>query len=222
MNVLANTNEGIPLDLGLIHNISWDLSYVVQDYEKGRCFGSPGENYSKDLINDWMQNIGLYTTNEPVLNETSIIFLSSFRIFQFNDDLQNSQSELIIYNQTSGMRESLKDFFITPRWNHTMFGLLGVVFERNQLTTTFNETNLTIIPRPGSVSYTINETTARTITSGNQLALDTIFNGHIRASDLTHGTGTYRVYAAFRDSEENILRTDDDVELEAWWQFSKT
>ncbi|HIG99718.1 MAG TPA: hypothetical protein HA258_03955 [Thermoplasmata archaeon] len=169
-----------------------------------------------------MQNIGLYTTNEPVLNETSIIFLSSFRIFQFNDDLQNSQSELIIYNQTSGMRESLKDFFITPRWNHTMFGLLGVVFERNQLTTTFNETNLTIIPRPGSVSYTINETTARTITSGNQLALDTIFNGHIRASDLTHGTGTYRVYAAFRDSEENILRTDDDVELEAWWQFSKT
>ncbi len=69
---------------------------------------------------------------------------------------------------------------------------------------------------------TINETTPRTITSGNQLALDTIFNGHIRASDLTHGTGTYRVYAAFRDPEGNILRTDDDTELAAWWQFSKT
>ncbi len=69
---------------------------------------------------------------------------------------------------------------------------------------------------------TINETTTRTITSGNQLALDTIFNGHVRASDLTHGTGTYRVYTAFRDPEGNILRTNDDTELEAWWQFSKT
>jgi hypothetical protein len=68
---------------------------------------------------------------------------------------------------------------------------------------------------------TVNETSPRTITSGNQLALDTIFNGHVRASDLTHGTGTYRVYTAFRDPDGNILRTDDDVDLEAWWQFSK-
>ena len=69
---------------------------------------------------------------------------------------------------------------------------------------------------------TINETTPRIITSGDQLALDIIFNGHVRASDLTHGTGTYRVYAAFRSPEGNILRTDDDLDLEAWWQFSKT
>ncbi len=69
---------------------------------------------------------------------------------------------------------------------------------------------------------TINETTARTIISGNQLALDTIFNGLVRTSDLTHGTGTYQVYAAFRDPQGNILRTNDDVDLEAWWQFSKT
>jgi hypothetical protein len=69
---------------------------------------------------------------------------------------------------------------------------------------------------------TINETIPRNITSGNQLALDTIFNGLVRASDLTHGTGTYRVYTAFRDPEGNILRTNDDVDLEAWWQFSKT
>ncbi len=69
---------------------------------------------------------------------------------------------------------------------------------------------------------TINETTPRTIISGNQLALDTILNGHVRASDLTHGAGTYRVYAAFRDPEGNILRTDDDIYLEAWWQFNKT
>jgi PKD repeat protein len=69
---------------------------------------------------------------------------------------------------------------------------------------------------------TVNETTSRTINSGSQLALDTIFNGRIRASDLTHGTGTYRVYAALRDPEGNILKTNTGSELKAWWQFSKT
>jgi hypothetical protein len=69
---------------------------------------------------------------------------------------------------------------------------------------------------------TINETTPRTITSSSQLGLDTIFNGIVRASDLTHGTGTYRVYAAFRDPDGNILQTNDWTELEAWWQFNKT
>jgi hypothetical protein len=69
---------------------------------------------------------------------------------------------------------------------------------------------------------TINETTPRTITSGSQLALDAIFNGVIRASDLTHGVGTYRVYTAFRDPEGNILKTNSGVELKTWWQFTKT
>jgi hypothetical protein len=71
-------------------------------------------------------------------------------------------------------------------------------------------------------SDTINETSPRTIDSSSQLALDIIFNGLVQASDLTHGTGTYRVYVAFRDPEGNILRTNDETELEAWWQFSKT
>jgi hypothetical protein len=69
---------------------------------------------------------------------------------------------------------------------------------------------------------TINETSPRTINSGSQLALDTIFNGHVRASNLTHGTGTYRVYTAFRDPNGNVLKTSSGVELKAWWQFAKT
>ena len=69
---------------------------------------------------------------------------------------------------------------------------------------------------------TVNETTPYIISSSSPLGLDTIFNGQVRASDLTHGTGTYRVYAAFRDPEGNILKTDDETELEAWWLFSKT
>jgi hypothetical protein len=69
---------------------------------------------------------------------------------------------------------------------------------------------------------TVNETTTRTINSGSQLGLDTVFNGKIRASNLQHGAGTYRVYATFRNPEGNILKTNNGVELEAWWQFSKT
>jgi len=69
---------------------------------------------------------------------------------------------------------------------------------------------------------TVNETTSRTINCGSQLALDTIFNGKIRASNLQHGAGTYRVYTTFRDPEGNILKTNSGSELKAWWQFNKT
>ena len=67
---------------------------------------------------------------------------------------------------------------------------------------------------------TINETSPRTINGGSQLALDTIFNGHVRTNDLTHNSSNYRVYAAFRDPDNNILKTNDGKELVAWWQFT--
>ena len=76
---------------------------------------------------------------------------------------------------------------------------------------------------------TVNETLPQTINSGSQLALDRIFNGRIKASDLKHGTGTYRVYTAFRDPAGSILRTETvsgggvgSAELKSWWLFSKT
>ncbi|HWR27845.1 MAG TPA: hypothetical protein VN377_05355, partial [Candidatus Thermoplasmatota archaeon] len=71
-------------------------------------------------------------------------------------------------------------------------------------------------------SDVIDEPKPRTINSNSQFGLDMIFNDRIRASDLQHGAGTYRVYTAFRDPEGNILRTNDDLDLEAWWQFNKT
>ncbi len=66
---------------------------------------------------------------------------------------------------------------------------------------------------------TVNETTPRTITSQSQLALDTIFNGLVKTSDLSHGYGMYRVYAAFRDPDGDVLVTDDKTVLEAWYVF---
>ena len=38
----------------------------------------------------------------------------------------------------------------------------------------------------------------------------------------THGDGTYRVYAAFRDPYGNILVTDDQTELFATYEFTVT
>ena len=71
---------------------------------------------------------------------------------------------------------------------------------------------------------TINETTPRTILVGQQLALDHIFNGLVSTSDLIteFGSGTYRVYAAFRDPDGDVLMCSDETELEATWEFTIT
>jgi hypothetical protein len=76
---------------------------------------------------------------------------------------------------------------------------------------------------------TINETTIRSIDTddpggtGNTLALDTIFNGLVNTSNLSaYGNGTYRIYAAFRDPEGEVLVCDDDTELKATYEFTIT
>ena len=75
----------------------------------------------------------------------------------------------------------------------------------------------------------VNETTPRTINSGNVLGLDTIFNAqNVNTSSFSHGNGTYHVYAAFRDPDGNLLRRLGDSEfqeneyIEAWYPFTVT
>ncbi len=73
------------------------------------------------------------------------------------------------------------------------------------------------------VDDAVNETTPRTINSSGQFGLDTVFNGLLNTSMLTYfGNGTYRVYAAFRDPDGNILKCNDDTELFATRQFTIT
>jgi hypothetical protein len=73
------------------------------------------------------------------------------------------------------------------------------------------------------VDDTINETTQRTINSGEKLGLDTVFNGLVDTQDLSdYGNGTYRIYAAFRDSDGNVLVCDDETELVATHEFTIT
>ena len=66
---------------------------------------------------------------------------------------------------------------------------------------------------------TINETNPRIINISEQLGLDTIFNGLVNSSNL-FGDGTYRVYAALRDPEFNVLICDDETKIEASYEFT--
>jgi hypothetical protein len=65
----------------------------------------------------------------------------------------------------------------------------------------------------------IDETSPRTITAGNQLALDTVFNGLMNTTDIPFGNGLYRVYAAFRDSKGNPLVCNNNQDLVGSYEF---
>ena len=70
---------------------------------------------------------------------------------------------------------------------------------------------------------TVNETTPRTINSSEQFGLDTVFNGLVNTQDLSEfGNGTYRIYAAFRDPDGDVLVCDDENELVATYEFEIT
>jgi hypothetical protein len=68
----------------------------------------------------------------------------------------------------------------------------------------------------------VDETSTRTVTVDGQLGLDTVFNGLVITDDLNHGSGTYRVYAAFRDPWGDVLVCDDDSLLEVTYEFTVT
>jgi hypothetical protein len=68
---------------------------------------------------------------------------------------------------------------------------------------------------------TVNETSTRTIAVEGQLGLDEIFNlEEVNTDSLSHGNGTYRVYAAFRDAYGDVLVCDDDSLLEVSYDFT--
>ncbi|MDH7506794.1 MAG: PKD domain-containing protein, partial [Candidatus Thermoplasmatota archaeon] len=67
---------------------------------------------------------------------------------------------------------------------------------------------------------TVDEVSPREINVGGQLALDTIFNGLVNTNDLSHGSGLYRVYAAFRGPVGDVLVCDDGSLLDAWYEFT--
>ena len=63
--------------------------------------------------------------------------------------------------------------------------------------------------------------TNETILAGEEFGIDLIFNGTVTTTELISefGDGTYRVYAAFRDEEGDVLVCDDETLLETWYEF---
>jgi PKD repeat protein len=67
----------------------------------------------------------------------------------------------------------------------------------------------------------VDETSTRVISVGGQLGLDQIFNPEeVNTSSLSHGSGTYRVYAAFCDPDDDVLVCSDSSSMEAWYEFT--
>jgi len=187
------------------------------DYAKGHYSGNGGSLNTANYVNG-RNNITL--SNLSWINETGITKLCLRSSRDINGTTPTGNEYVNVYSTNAPNAGYVPKLIITYRnqskikntgeTNISGFLLIQVQFYNTSQSKWLVDND------------TINETSARTISNGHQLALDTIFNGHVRASDLTHGTGTYRVYAAFRDPDGNILRTNDDVDLEAWWQFSKT
>ena len=67
------------------------------------------------------------------------------------------------------------------------------------------------------------EKTPRVIGVGETLGLDTIFNAeNVNTSMFSNGDGTYRVYAAFRDPDGDVLVCDDQSSMEDSYEFTVT
>jgi hypothetical protein len=72
---------------------------------------------------------------------------------------------------------------------------------------------------------TVNESFLRTVNSSDVFGLDTVFNGQVNSSDLLglFGSGSYRVYAAFRSPDgDEVLVCDDESFMETSYVFTIT
>jgi hypothetical protein len=117
-------------------------------------------------------------------------------------------TETNVYKFYTGYQSKIEN---TGSTNFTGYLLMQIEY--------YNTTNSTWILE----QVVVNETTSRTINAGSTLALDTIFNPHnVSTSSFTNGNGTYRVYAAFRDPNGNILIGDNETELVAMYEFTVT
>ena len=127
-----------------------------------------------------------------------------------------NSTESSVYKFYTGYESKIKN---TGSTNFSGYLLMQIQF--------YNETSESWVV----ADDTINETSPRTVLwedpagepGQNVLGLDTIFNGLVNTSNLSgFGSGTYRIYAAFRDPNGNILICDDETELVATYEFEVT
>jgi len=147
--------NGFVLDYTYVFNKTFALSNIIKNVsenglDKGRAFGTKGENDAAEDIADWMEEIGLYdptTTTYPNLEYREQI---KNKPSETNDDKLVVKSKGLTYYYNSNPTV-VEDFYIGPRWNKTM---LEPVFRKEKiLTNNFSHNSLKVKRRPGFPWY---------------------------------------------------------------------
>jgi hypothetical protein len=192
------------------------------DYNKNQYSGSGGVINTSGLFNGY-NNITLTNDGKSWLNQAGItkLCLRSNRDINGNTPTNNEYVKIYASEQGTGYEPLLTIIYrnqskIKNTGSTTFKGYLLIQVQYNDSGTWVVDNDL------------VNETSPRTITILDQLALDKSFNGMLKASELHNGNGTYRVYTAFRDPNGAILKTErvnggriGSAELKAWWEFTK-
>jgi len=165
----------------------------------------------------WSNSSGswqIFGTNNSISNGTYYQTFSNATVngqwwyWKYNVSDGTSYVESNVLSFYTGYQSKIEN---TGSTNFTGYLLMQIEF--------YNTTNSTWILE----QEVVNETNPRMINASDVLALDTIFNPYnVSTSSFTNGDGTYRVYAAFRDPDGDILVTDDENLLETSYQFTVT
>jgi hypothetical protein len=193
------------------------------DYSKTHYSGNGGALNTSGFVNGY-NTIYLNSNGRSWMNRTGLTKLCLRSSRDINGNTPTSNEYVTVYANEQGMGYQPK-LVITYR-NQSKIKNTGSTNFKGYLLiqVQYNNSGTWVVD-----NEPVNETSPQTIDVGGQLALDRFFNGRIRASDLTHGAGMYRVYTAFRDPTGAVLKTETmsgggvgSAELKAWWQFSKT
>ncbi|MFH1101186.1 MAG: M28 family peptidase [Methanobacteriota archaeon] len=142
-------NQGnVHLDTQYIWNITSDLSNIIfqayntTELQKGREFGSKGEQQAANLIYDAMWDLDLNPIKERI---------QSYPTSQIDDKLEVLLKDVKINGNVT-------DSYISPRWNDALVyrdlsGQLSPEFDEDQLSSNFNYSNLYVMQRPSVVSF---------------------------------------------------------------------
>jgi hypothetical protein len=207
VNSAPNISSPYPSDGSSGIGISPLLNITVSDPE--------GSNMNITWLSNSSGSWQVFGTNSSVGNGTYHQIMSNASVngqwwyWKVNVSDGSNTSISDVYKFYTGVQSKIENTGIT---NITGYLLIQVHFWNTTLE----------IWEP--VSDTINETSSRTINSGDTLALDTIFNGNVETATLLTicGNGSYRIYAMFRDPDGDVLMCDDDTELIATYEFSIT
>ncbi len=189
-------------------------SYLVPgDYNKNHYSGDGGSINTQNF-SDGYNNITL--NNYSWINTSSITKLCLRSSRDINSNTPSGDEYVTVYSSNYPQAGRSPKLVIEYR-NQSKINNNGSTDIKGYLIMRVDYYNVS--PTWVSDYVAVIDTTPRVINSSEELALDLIFNGLVNTNDLSHGDGTYRVYAAFRDPDGNILQTNDEKDMVSWYEF---